>query len=153
MTLSSRVPAVLDALLALWRAQLDETVTVTDGPQITDAALQRVVCVGWDGDDEGDGEAVTWTQAYRGLGAGVKDETITVTCVAICWNGGDTVRTARDDVYALFAEIEASVRDDTSLGLAPPSIAAITTGRLHQEANSDGVMARLPFTVEVQTRI
>lgn len=153
MTLSSRVPAVLDALVTLFTTQLAADVTVADGPLVTDDPLEQVVCVGWDGDDTGDGQAVEWAQEYVGLGAPVKDESFQVTCVAICWDGGDDMRAARNNVYTLFATIEAAVRADKSLGLGPPSIAAITIGRLHQEANSDGVQARLPFVVDVTTRI
>lgn len=153
MTLSSRVPAVLDALVALFRAELDDDVTVTDGPLVTDDTLRNVVCVGWDGDDTGDGQAVEWAQQYQGLGAPVKDERIQVTCVAICWDGDDDMTATRTRLYVLFALIEAALRADKSLGFASPTVVSIVGGRLHQEATADGMQVRLPFVIDIETRI
>lgn len=153
MTLSSRVPAVLEALTATFTTALGANAVVNDGPLVTDDTLQNVVCVGWDGDDTGDGQAVEWVQQYQGLGAPVKDERIQVTCAVICWDGDDDMAATRTRLYALFALIEAALRADKSLGFASPTVVSIVGGRLHQEATADGMQVRLPFVIDIETRI
>ncbi|MEV7907700.1 hypothetical protein [Streptomyces anulatus] len=153
MTTPSRVPAVLDRLVATFTTALPASVAVHDGPTVTADPLQDVVCVGWDGDDDGDGQAVEWTQEWAGLGAGRKDESIDVTCVLICWDGDADVRATRARAYELFATLEAALRADPGQGFASPTTVAVTGGRLHQEQTADGVEVRLPFTVSIVTRI
>lgn len=153
MTLSSRVPAVLDRLVTVFTGVLPADVLVHDGPALTADPAQDVVCVGWDGDDDGDGQAVEWTQEWSGLGAGRKAETIEVTCVLICWDGDDDLAATRTRAYQLFAALEAALRTDVGQGFAPPTTVTITGGRLHQEQNKNGSEVRVPFTVSVQTRI
>ncbi|MFD9943199.1 hypothetical protein ACFWYW_14600 [Nonomuraea sp. NPDC059023] len=146
----SRVPAVLDALVARFTTALPST-PVMDGPQVTDDVLLDVVHVGWDGDD--DGLAAETTQEWSGLGGAHKTEQILITCAIVCWDGRTSARAVRQRAYALFAAVEAALRSNPGLGLPPPTIAAITTGRLHQEQTDDGALARLPFTVAITTRI
>ncbi|WP_433382800.1 hypothetical protein [Streptosporangium sp. CA-115845] len=153
MMLSSRVPAVLDRLVELFTAALPDDVLVHDGPNLTADPGRDVVCVGWDGDDTGDGQAVDWTQTWTGLGIGAKAEAIDVTCVLIAWDGDDDLAAARTRAYTHFAALEAALRADVGAGFAPPTVVAITGGRLHQEQTKNGVEVRVPFTVSVQTRI
>ncbi|GAA5076683.1 hypothetical protein HNP84_007326 [Thermocatellispora tengchongensis] len=153
---TSQIPFVLDTLVDIIRVSLASAhpdVDVLDGPEVTADPQPRVVCVGWDGDDEGDGQAVEWDQQWNGLGAKAKQELITVTCVVICRSGGDDLRAVRQDAFALFGAIETGLRGDVSIGLPPPGVATVAQGRLHQECNADGVEVRLPFTVGVQARI
>ncbi|MBB2909322.1 hypothetical protein FHS43_000568 [Streptosporangium becharense] len=153
MTLSSRVPALLDRLVGLFTGALPGDVLILDGPAVTADPGQDVVCVGWDGDDDGDGQAVDWAQDWTGLGAGVKTETIQVTCVLIAWDGDDDLAAARTRAYTHFAALEAALRADVGAGFAPPATVAITGGRLHQEQTRAGAQARVPFTVSAQIRI
>ncbi|WP_433252868.1 hypothetical protein ACQPYK_08575 [Streptosporangium sp. CA-135522] len=153
MTLSSRVPAVLDRLTAVFSGALPVDVLVHDGPVITADPAQDVVCIGWDGDDDGDGQAVEWSQVWTGLGAGHKNEAIDVTCVLITWDGDDDLAATRTRAYEHFALLEAALRADVGQGFAPPTTVAITGGRLHQEQTKSGTEVRVPFTVSIQIRI
>lgn len=151
--LSSRVPAVLERLVDLFTAVLPGDVLVHDGPTVTADPSPDVVCVGWDGDDDGDGQAAEWDQAWTGLGVGHKNELISVTCALICWDGDGVVATTRTRAYQLFSLLEAGLRADIGQGFAPPTTVAITGGRLHQQQTTHGAEVRVPFTVSVQTRI
>lgn len=154
MTATSRAPAVIDALVALFEAAAGLAgVEVVDGPEVTGDSLQEAVFVGYDGDPDGDGEAATFEQAWAGLGALAKDETFTVTCAVVVWRGSTKVRPIRLRVYELLGEVENALRADPSLGLPPPSVVAMAAGSLVQSQRQTGLECRIPFQVAVKTRI
>lgn len=154
MTTTSRVPAVIDALVALFYAApaLDD-VKVVDGPIVTNDPLPQAVFVGYDGDPEGDGEAVSFTQAWASIGQKARDETFTVTCAVAAWKGSTKVKPVRDLAYELLAAVENTLRADPSLGQPPPTVVAFASGSLIQSQKHGGIEVRIPFQVAVQTRI
>ncbi|MCT9932449.1 hypothetical protein N5079_19800 [Planotetraspora sp. A-T 1434] len=153
MGTTSRAPAVIDALVALLQAAPGLSgVTVFDGPTVTAASIRDLITVGWDGDDDND-EAVQSDQAWAGLGAKSKDETLLITCAAIAWRGETDVKPVRDRAYALVGEVETALRSDPSLGFPPPTTVAFATGNAYQRQTDGGAEARVVFTVAVQTRI
>lgn len=151
---TSRVPAVIDALVALYEnAPGLAKVAVLDGPLVTNAPLKEAVFVGYDGDPDGEGQAAENAQKWAGIGARSRDETVQITGAVVVWNGGTKVRPVRLRVYELFGVVEDVVRADPSLGLPPPTVAEIASGGLFQVQRQSGIECRIPFIVRVQTRI
>lgn len=154
MTATSRAPVVIDALVGLFDADpVLDGVKVVDGPIVTNDPLPEAVFVGYDGNPEGDGEAVDFRQEWASIGQRAKDETFTVTCAVVVWRGSTEVKPIRDRAFALLAAIENSLRADPSLGQPPPTIVAFASGSLVQSQRQSGVEVRIPFQIAVQTRI
>jgi hypothetical protein len=83
----SKIPAAYAAVLASLRANLPG-VTVIDGPGATDMADNHYVMVGVsDSDSDGYVEAITGHQKWAQLGGRFRDETFTIHCSAVGWNG------------------------------------------------------------------
>jgi len=152
VTATSRAPDVLDALVALATTALPD-VTVADGPDLDEGTHQNLVCIGWDGDEDSDAEAVDTTQEWAGLGARAKDESLVVICAAISVRGNGEMQVARNAAYASVAAIETALRADPSLGFPPPTVVALRTGNLRQRQTNEGPEARVLFQIGVQTRI
>ncbi|YCK35176.1 hypothetical protein ACNF49_14135 [Actinomadura sp. ATCC 39365] len=152
---TSRVPDVLDALVALFgSAPALDRVKVFDGPPVTGSPVTDAVFVGYDGDPDGDGgQAVEFTQEWASIGQRARDETFTVTCAVLAWRGSTAVRPVRERAFALLAAAEDALRADPSLGLPPPTVVAVAAGSLQQAQWHDGVACRIPFQVAVKTRI
>lgn len=151
---SSRVPALIDALVPALQASADlGTVKVVDGPLVSDSAAQEWVFVGYDGDEDGDFATATAQQEWAGLGAKKKNEEITLTCAILVQRGSTDVRSCRVRTYEVFAAVEAVLRADPSLGFPTPTVCAVSEHSFHQEQTADGIQGRLPFTVTCTTRI
>lgn len=154
MTTASRVPAVLDTLVARFDAAAAlDGVRVVDGPIVTSEPLHEAVYVGYDGDPDGGGDAVDFQQQWAAIGQKAKDETFTVTCAVVVWRGSTTVRPVRLRAFEVLAAVEDVLRADPSLGLPPPSVVAFASGSLVQSQRQSGIEIRIPFGVAVQTRI
>jgi len=158
MSAPTRAPDVIDALVGLFTASLAADadlsgVRVLDGPTITAESDPELVIVGWDGDPEGDGQAVETTQEWAGLGARSKDEVLQVMCAVIAWKGSTDMRTVRARCYEILAVVATALRADPSLGFPPPTVVALAVGNLWQSQTPQGAEARVVFTVAVKTRI
>lgn len=147
---TSRVPAVLDALVSTLAAGLPD-VTVYDGPY-----LQRpdgdFVCVGWT--PSGDVSANA-TQDFASLGAGRRTEIIEVACYADSFSGDVEIGPRRAAAYALVGEAEDALRADPTLGgaVTQPGWAHLTSHELYQEQTASGVAVGVTFRITVQVRI
>lgn len=154
MTTTSRVPDVIDALVALFDAAPGlDGVKVVDGPIVTNDPLPEAVFVGYDGNPEGDGEAGDFRQEWASIGQKAKDERFTITCAVVVWRGSTKVKPARDRAFALIAAVEDALRADPALGQPPPTIVAFASGSLVQSQRQSGCECRIPFQIAVQTRI
>lgn len=151
--MGSRVPEVIEALVALGRTEPayepgdDGTpgVTVADGPQVTDDASPDWLVVGFDGDPNGDFEAATSVGGWADLGTG-REEEFQVTVAAIANRGDTDIVTARKRAYEIAARVEAWLRADPSLGLRSLE-AAIAGTRLTQDQTDQGAQAVLLLSV------
>lgn len=153
----SRVPDAIDALVAAWTTAMGPGV-VFDGPQITGDIPPVAVCVGYDGDPEGDFEAVAnWQQTWIGMQAGreVRSESFDIVCCLIAFSGDVDVRTRRLLATAAFGQLNASLRDplNRGLGLPQPSTAEFSSGSLRQPQTGSGLEIRAPFSVHIETRV
>ncbi|MGQ4513693.1 hypothetical protein [Streptomyces sp. DW26H14] len=117
MPWKSRVPDVMDALLAAWRSAPSLAgVTVQDGPFVDQSPSQRLLVVGWTGGD--DETSVESTFLQEGLARTPDREQITVRCAAAVLVGSTDATSARRAAYDLMAAAGDAVTLDRTLGLA-----------------------------------
>lgn len=148
----SRVPALIDACVALFKADAGLSgAVVVDGPQVTAEQADDWVLVGYDGDANGSFQAATSTQNWAGLGTR-RGESIALTVAVVARRGDTDVKAARDRVYALAGRIETVFRLNPSAAL-PELQVAVETGTLMQDQTPDGVQARLLLTLNADAFI
>ncbi|WP_112469417.1 hypothetical protein [Streptomyces triticisoli] len=146
--MGSRVPEVIDALVALGAAdpELDE-VQVSDGPEVTDTSALDWLIVGFDGDPNGDFQAAQTVGGWTDFGTG-REEQFQVMVAAVAQRGDTDVRAARMRAYEIGARVEAWLRADPSIGLGPGQVeAAIEASQLTQDQTQQGAQAVLLLTV------
>lgn len=153
--LTSRVPAALDALLAILRARPAlADVEVVDGPPAVNLTARRRIHLGWAPAGE---TAVAVQQEFNGAGARTRDEAFEITGYAEARSGDKDMKARRDEVFALLGEIEQALRASDEAPEAPTLNgtvlwAHLTTGDLVQQ-QTEGSLAGLVFTVTCQARI
>lgn len=153
----TRVHDAINAIVAALNAGTTAALaTVVDGPSNEATPFPgSYVFVGWDGDREGDYNATEdWTQDWAGLGAQRKDESFDVVCAVVSGSGDANVASRRQEALAVLAAVETDLRAplNIGLGLPSPSFARLSSAQLIQEW-VDGLRARIPFSISVQTRI
>ncbi|MGW0821833.1 hypothetical protein [Streptomyces sp. NPDC002845] len=144
--MGSRVPEVIDALVALGQADGDlDGVAVSDGPEVTEDSAQDWLIIGFDGDPAGDFQAAQTVGGWAGLGTR-REEQFQITVAAIASRGDTDVRAARARAYEIGRVVETWLRTAPNLGL-PELEAAIEASQLTQEQTDQGVQAVLLLTV------
>lgn len=160
-TVTSRVPALLDYLFALFTSaatlgQATPPVTVYDGPATTglDAPLKLFVGLADPDSDAGELGAES-QQEWAALGRMARNETVTIHCVAEAWAGTDAVQPVRAQVTAITSAVEALMQaDSTQFGgnvLFPDP--GFTAGALTQNNTTEGVIVRQVFDLVFRCRI
>jgi hypothetical protein len=145
----TRLPASIDALVTMFTGAGINTI---DGPKIS-GDYSNAVWIGYDGDGEStDFRSATIEQQWAGLGQRVRNERFDIQCSAYAIDGDGSVKSARDAVFALVAQVESTLRGNPSLGLSSPCVAQYALGDLFTEPLDKGVQCRVPFTVSVETR-
>lgn len=149
----SRAPAAIDALVALW-TPLFPSNPVFDGPTLAED-YRDALFVGYDGDPDGEREAVASTSKWAGIGVKKRDETIVIMCSAVAISGDGIPKDARDRAYALYNTAEAALRANPSVSQSPtPFVAEIVTVQMLWDwLETSGLQARIAFSVHVETRI
>lgn len=161
MTTTSRVPAVLDYLVAAFAgsatlgAHPTAPVAVYDGPVLTEAPSQLTLWVGMDDPDSAEAPVAADSESqWAALGNLAQDETISVHCVAEAWSGDTDVRAVRLAAFGIVAAAESLLRADATLGGTLPSGWCRVTGRQLRANNVEaGAVARVSFRVDCWCRI
>lgn len=158
MATTSRVPAAIDALLAVLRAAPElQQVSIIDGPPVTDLTDEDLVFVGWQPEAD-TGVGVQLTQDFAGATTRIRDESFEIGCYAESRSGDVDMKARRDRAFALVAVVEQVLRgteaapDAASLGGAV-LWSHLTAGNLRQLQTQDGALAGLDFTVSCRARI
>ncbi|MFF4752655.1 hypothetical protein ACWD5R_11435 [Streptomyces sp. NPDC002514] len=152
---TSRVPAAVDALLAILRASPAlEGIRIADGPESVNLTAKHRIHVGW---QPGDSAAVTLEQSWNAAGARTRDETFSIACYAESRSGDKDMALRRVKVFEIVAAVETALRATDTAPQAPTLNgtvlwAELTAGDLTQ-AQSEGAIAGLAFTVTCQARI
>lgn len=153
---TSRVPAAVDALLALCNAAVAlDGVEVVDGPPTVDLTSLERLHIGY---QPGAEEAVTLVQDFNSAGARTRDENFTILCYAEARAGGIDMQARRTEVFAIVAAVETALRATDAAPTAPTLSgtvlwAHLTTGNLAQVQTDNGAGAGLAFTVTCRARI
>ena len=158
MAITSRVPALLDYLVALFAGDptlgaASPPVTVYDGPATTalDPGLKLFVGL-TDPDADTIEEAAAWSQVRIDMGTGRRED-ITIRCAAEAWSGDDTISGVRHSAQNIVAAVTALVRADVSAfgGNASYVPAAAASYSLTQNNTSVGAIARISFDLAFQS--
>jgi hypothetical protein len=161
VTITSRVPALLDYLVTLFTndatlGAATPPVTVFDGPPTTELDPFLALYVGLsDPDNEAAEAAADSVQEWGGLGRLARNETTTIHCCAQAWAGTDDLKTVRVSAYGIVAAVEVLMQaDSTQFGgnvLFPAP--GIATGSLLQNNTNQGAIARVAFDLIFKSRI
>lgn len=153
---TSAVPAAIDALLAILRADAGLSgVTVIDGPPVGDQSDQDYVAVGWQPDGD---ESAQIVQDFNAAGARTRDEDFGISCWIDTWTGDSDVSARRTRAFALLAVVENAIRASGSSPMAPTLNGAVLwahlTNAVLKQANTDqGVRAGIAFSITCRARI
>ncbi|MDT9689389.1 hypothetical protein Q5762_13795 [Streptomyces sp. P9(2023)] len=152
---TSRVPAAVDALLAILRAApaLDD-VLILDGPPTNGLTGNQRLYVGWTPDG---GPAVALSQDFNAAGARTRDETFAINCYAEVSSGDIDMHVQRTRVFELVGAVETALRATNEATMAPTLSNTVlwshlTAGDLSQE-QGEGARAGLVFMVSCMARI
>ncbi|MEH0423122.1 hypothetical protein [Streptomyces sp. B21-083] len=152
---TSRVPAAVAALLVILRAAPALAgVRIIDGPEPTNLTVKDMIFVGW---SPGAEAAVGLTQNFNAAGARTRDEDFQISCYAESRSGDKDMSLRRTRVFELVAVVEEALRATDAAPTAPTLNgtvlwAHLTAGNL-QQAQSEGTVAGLAFTVSCRARI
>lgn len=143
----SRVPEVLDALVTAFRASPGlQDVEVTDGPQMSNSTASDWICVGYDGDPEGEFQSAHVELDWTALSA-KRGESMQIPVTVIVSRGSTEIKPARDDAFAYYETISALM---PTLKV-PQTRVAIGVNGFYQIQDKEGVHIRLALTVVADT--
>jgi hypothetical protein len=160
MTVTSRLPALIDYLVALFQGaatlgQATPKVAVYDGQVITDDPESLILWVGMSDPAIPDQQAADFAQEWGSLGRQGRNETVTIHCCAVAWGGGDSLAVQRVAVFGIVAAVETLMQADTTrfggnVLYPAPGVAA---GALTQLSTDRGPAARVAFDLIFKSRI
>jgi hypothetical protein len=138
---------VTDVATALWTV-LDTalSVEVLDGPWQTEMSVPVYVVVGHD-DDPDTNEAVLADQIPSDLSRNMRQEIGAVNCVIVAASGGTDMAALRASAKQTFNDVGTTLAGNPTLGGVVQRAEYGTQFLLKQEANDDGITAKLLFSV------
>lgn len=152
---TSRVPAAVDALLAILQASAGLSgVSIVDGPPTTNLSDLDHIFIGYQPSAE---SSVQLAQNFNAAGARTRDEDFTIACYAESRSGDTDMQSRRARCFALVAAVEEALRATDAAPTAPTLNGTVlwshlTTGNLLQ-GQSQGAQAGLNFTIACRARI
>jgi hypothetical protein len=145
---TSRIPATIDALVAIFVGALPD-VQILDGPP--DVNLEAdFVAVGWSPYAD---TAVDAQQQFVSLGARQREEDFTVICYADSYSGDTDTSGRRARVFQLVGAVETALRADPTLGGVISLWAEMGACTLHQDIDDRGLAIGVTFHIHCKTRI
>jgi len=153
--MTSRVPAAVDALLAILRAAPAlEGVRIVDGPPTVNLTERQRIYVGWQPSEE---PAVSLQQDFAYAGARARNEEFVIGGYAESRSGDKDMALQRTRVFELVAAVEIALRATDAAPEAPTlngtvQWAHLTAGDLTY-APVEGALAGLAFTIACRARI
>ncbi len=162
MTITSRVPALIDYLVSLFQnaatlGQAVPKVAVYDGQVITADPESLILWVGMTDPAIPNSEAAVFAQEWAAIGRRGRNETVTIHCCAVSWGAGnsDSLAVQRAAVFGIVAAVETLMQADTTqfggnVLYPDPGVAA---GALTQLSTDRGPAARVAFDLVFKSRI
>jgi hypothetical protein len=161
MTVTTRVPALLDYLVALFTTDptigaASPAVTVFDGPPVTllDAPLKLYVGLS-DPDNPAVEVAADSQQSWAALGRRGRDEIVTIHCCAEAWSGTDSIQSTRVAAAGIIAAVETLMQADTTQfggNVLFPDPGVFVSSWLQNNAAA-GAIVRVQFDLVFKSRI
>lgn len=154
MATTSRVPAAMDALLAIVQALALADVKVADGPSAVNLTDRHRIHIGW---QPGAESAASLQQQWNAAGARTRDESFAIPCYAESRGGDKDMAVRRRKVFEMVAAVEAALRATNDAPVAPTLNGTVlwselTVGDLFQ-SHAEGAIAGLSFTISCRARI
>ena len=158
---TSRVPDVVGWLVDTFTAAATvggatPPVSVFCGPALTGDFAKLALFVGVDDPDlleQGQPLiAATSDQTWPAYGTQVRDENLTVNCVAEAWSGDTDTRAAMTAVYGIVAAVETLLRADVTMGGLVMTSSSTGEG-FRWRQGPGGICAYVPLRVEAQAAI
>lgn len=144
----SRIPQVLDALVSAFQGSTAlRDAVVTDGPLVSNSAASDWVCVGYDGDAEGEFIAASVELDWTGDLSPQRGESMDIPVTVIVSRGSTDVRAARETAFAYYDAISELM---PALDV-PQSRVFVGVNSFRQVQDSNGVHALLMLTVHADT--
>jgi hypothetical protein len=166
-TYSSRLPAVIDALVGLCRAASGhrdpESTTITvgvpvfDGPEygITGDRATAWLAIGWSGDPDQPEDGGDAEQVIAALGNRSRAEAGSIRCRACGQTGDRDMASARNAAFTEMAVVESICRNTPTLGLTQAWMmhAEIGDRYMYRQEYNAGAVFTLDFRVVFKARI
>jgi len=149
-------PDVVDALLALCTAALPDR-AVIDGPGPEGDDAEHYLFIGMGDPRRDDSDAGKFDQDWPKVTTQSRNETGTVNCIALSYEGSDGAegqRAAREGCFETIAAVQRLMHHDTRLGDVDGLISTSFTGGLpDQVQTSRGAACAVRFSVDYSARI
>lgn len=150
---STRVPAVLDGLIAILSAQADLAgVQIVDGPVRGMVELEYDTIVIAPSSPESPGVAVTYERESN-LGRVAYVEQVEATVFVSSFSGDEAMKPRRDRVLALCAAVQAALDANQTRADAWDSCEMGPEAAWHQVQSKDGATCTVGFTVVTRSVI
>lgn len=150
---TSVVPALIDAIVAQATVAIT-TATTYDGMGVTDDPDNWLMVGIDDPDADGFADTAESSQSWAHVGHTTRDEEGDITCAALAWNGDGDLKKARDDAYAITAQVENLARTDPTWGIAGILSSGFgSSTQLKQIQGQHGAAAMVVFRIHFRARI
>lgn len=150
------IPVLIDALVTQATTALPN-VNVFDGYGVTDDPGDFLMVGVEDPDATDSASSADSSQSAATMGTPrTRDETGSISCVALSWNGNADQKAARDAVFAITEAVASLCRSNPSLGVAAGGLVVTGFGadqRLLQNQDENGTEAAVIFTISFRARI
>jgi hypothetical protein len=157
---TTRVPDVIDYLVALFQgdvtlgtAPAPNTVTVWDGPALTQTFTPLNLYVGMTDPDADEPISANSEKVWAALGKQSVDESLTVHCCAEAWSGVTDMRTSRLAAYGIVSAVETLLRADPMFGGLVLFCEPASGEELRQDEIEQGARAKVLFRIDAKARI
>lgn len=152
LPVSSVIPALLDALVALCRAEFSD-VTVTDGPTVL-ANQGDYLMIGVDDMSlSKPASSADSTQEWAHATSSGRDETGGITCCLAAWQGDDDLASARRRLFNDLDRLGAVLNGRPPCDIPGLWRTNVTGLDLSQDQTEDGCLAMLVFRIEFSARL
>ena len=151
---TSALPSFINAVIARLKADSNlSAVRVFDGIEIDQSYPGDAICIGHDGNMEGDEVvASNFTQEYRNLGAVGKFEDGIVNCSMWAWDGSTDISDRRTRATQVLGYIENSIRSDVSFS-GVVIYSGLETAQMSYRQTTGGAAVVINFSITYRAKI
>jgi len=151
---TSALPSFINAVITRLKADSNlSAVRIFDGIEIDQSYPGDAVCIGHDGNMEGDEVvASNFTQEYRNLGAVGKFEDGIVNCSMWAWDGSTDISARRTRAMQVLGYVENSIRSDVSFS-GVVIYSGLETAQMSYRQTTSGAAVVINFSLTYRAKI